>query len=545
MINKKEFDLLLKEIFQIENKIVEVKILNQFEKATEYENALEIIRLKAKDIILDNKNESEGFDELSLDVFSKLIVLDSNIDYYILKTTNIIESKNENKIDAEALKKIKRLWDSLEMDIELWNKKTHNPIEEIEYSKHIGNITLYNIIYQLQTEGVLDFSKVFKYCKKELLINALKETLFEGAKNESHDKIKRNQLIEYAKKLSEKDLYDYKLWQQILAIKNVRSRDDHIEILGNLQDKNYKKLNISSEEYDTNLNVFSDNENDEMQMQIYETSDYKSIWDGLFEFFTQRQMRKKWATSKGPAFQIEFENGIIRYAKDFLDKTAVENVKKLTIATNGVSKYNFDTNSKWKNLEELIFLNEKETSEFNLNPNKTYNCIGNNSFENCRNLKKIDFGKIEMIGENAFQNCSSISEITFSKNLINIGENAFLNCTNLKKVEFLGDLKLYILNRPQNIINCFKGTNLETIIFSNLESIFNFAIIDCPNLKNILVSDIKGISIPFKTCKYRLGRQNGIVSFVGEKSLNLWKKRNTSVRFFELTESDKQKYNLN
>ena len=109
MINKKEFDLLLKEIFQIENKIVEVKILNQFEKATEYENALEIIRLKAKDIILDNKNESEGFDELSLDVFSKLIVLDSNIDYYILKTTNIIESKNENKIDAQALKKIKKL----------------------------------------------------------------------------------------------------------------------------------------------------------------------------------------------------------------------------------------------------------------------------------------------------------------------------------------------------------------------------------------------------------------------------------------------------
>ena len=89
------------------------------------------------------------------------------------------------------------------------------------------------------------------------------------------------------------------------------------------------------------------------------------------------------------------------------------------------------------------------------------------------------------------------------------------------------------------------NSNLETIIFSNLESIFNFAIIDCPNLKNILVSDIKGISIPFKTCKYRLGRQNGIVSFVGEKSLNLWKKRNTSVRFFELTESDKQKYNLN
>ena len=32
MINKKEFDLLLQEIFRIENKIVEIKVLKKFEK---------------------------------------------------------------------------------------------------------------------------------------------------------------------------------------------------------------------------------------------------------------------------------------------------------------------------------------------------------------------------------------------------------------------------------------------------------------------------------------------------------------------------------
>ena len=56
MINKKEFDLLLKEVFQIENKIEEMKILNHFDKASEYNNKLEEIKNKAKNIDLDNEN---------------------------------------------------------------------------------------------------------------------------------------------------------------------------------------------------------------------------------------------------------------------------------------------------------------------------------------------------------------------------------------------------------------------------------------------------------------------------------------------------------
>ena len=40
------------------------------------------------------------------------------------------------------------------------------------------------------------------------------------------------------------------------------------------------------------------------------------------------------------------------------------------------------------------------------------------------------------------------------------------------------------------------------------------------------------MKMPFKTCKYKLGRQEGIISFIGEKALNLWKKRNKTIRFF-------------
>lgn len=546
MINKKEFDLLLQEIFQIENKIVEVKILNQFDKAKEYENTLEEIRAKAKDIVLDNENKSNGFDEISLEVLRLLILLDSDIDYYILKTNNVIESANENKIDAEALKRIKHLWNELEKDINHWNNLEHNPIEEIEYNKYIGKTTLNIIAYQLQAEGILDFTKVFKYCKKEYLKNAVKEVLFEGAKDEFKDEIRRRRLVNLAKNMQEKDLYDYKLWNEVLIIKSVRARDDHIEMIGNFQEK--EKSHVVNTKY---KNTFSSKEdsNNESNLEIfYDDSIFKELkewFSRISENARQNRMAITWKSIKGPAFKFESIDGDIKYAKEHIDKTNIEKIKKLLIATNGVAKYNFEKDSKWNHLEEIEFLEGKNLASVNLSPDKSYNCIGNDSFTGCTNLKKIIFGNIEMIGERAFKNCTSLTNITFSKNIKNIGEDAFCDCSNITKVTFLGSLQLYILERPQNIINCFNGTKLEEIVFSDIESAFNFAIINCPYLKKILISSLSNISIPFKTCKYRLNRQEGIVTFVGEKSLNLWKKKNSTIRFFELTDEDKKKYNIN
>ena len=545
MINKKEFDLLLQEIFQIENKIEEVKIINQFDKANEYEVSLELIRLKAKDIEFDDENKSNGFDELSLKVLSELILLDSDIDYYLLKASNIIEVNIEDMIDPKELEKIKESWDCLEKDIQIWKKSNHNPIEEIEYNKHLGKITLNNIIYQLQIEGILDFSKVWKYCKRDYFTNAVKEMLFEGAKEEFHDGIRRRRLINLAKNLSEKDIYDYKLWKQVLMIKKVRARDDHIEMIGSIQNKDDRKYDIEEKKARNKSNTDLDEQDLEL---YYEESILKSIkkwFASIGESTNQRRMQFTWGTNKGPAFKAEFQDGYEKYTKENLDKYTIENVKKLIIATDGISKYNIEKEAKWANLEEIEILEDSNSSGVSLSPDKTYNFIGKESFIDCPNLKKISFGKIQMIGEKAFKNCIALKELVFSKSIINIGEDAFLDCMNLRKVTFLGNLELYILDRPQNILNCFKGTNLEEIVFENIDSAFNFAITDCPHLKRILISNISNISIPFKVCKYRLARQEGIVSFVGEKSLNLWKKRNSTVRFFELTEEDKKKYNVN
>lgn len=539
MINKKEFDLLLQEVFQIENKIEEMKILNHFDKASEYNSKLDEIKTKAKNITLDSNNTSNGFDDMSLEVLYELIQLDSDVDYYVLKNNNMIASAAESKIDAEALKKIKKLWETLEVDINNWNASEHNPIKEIEHNKQIGKTTLDIIIYKLQCEAVLDFTEVFQYCKKEFLINAIKEVLYEGAKSEQEDGIRRQMLIDWAKKMSEKELYNYKLWQEILTIKDVRSRDDHLEIIGNILEKDNRK-------YVINEGKTTNKTQEEQDLELYYEG---SLFEAIKKWFiswgenaNQKRMLLNWKTSNGPAFKAELADGNTKFANDYLDKEIIENVKKLTIATDGVAKYLFEKNVKFKELEEIEILDGKVTSGVSLSPDKTYRCIGNGTFEGAENLKTVTFGRIEMIGSNAFKDCKQLSNVVFSKALKNIGENAFLNCEGITRVEFLEELKLFILDRPQNILNCFKGTNLEEIVFPNIDSAFNFAITDCPKLKRILVANIPGIQVPFKTCKYRLGRQEGIVFFVGEKALNLWKKRNSTIRFFELTAEDMKKY---
>lgn len=170
MINKKEFELLLEQIFQIENKIEELKTLNKFEIAKEFENTLKNIKLKAKKIVLDNENKTNEFDTISLEVLSDLIKLSSNIDYCVLKINNVIESAIDNRIDVKVLEKLESLWDSLDNSIKFWKKSTHNPIEELENSKNIGKKTLNILLFQLENQAVLDLSKALKYCNSEFLI---------------------------------------------------------------------------------------------------------------------------------------------------------------------------------------------------------------------------------------------------------------------------------------------------------------------------------------------------------------------------------------
>ena len=88
MINKSKFDLILKEISLIETKIIEIKIDEQFDEAKGFDSRLHDIKNMAMEIKYDQDSKDE-LDEQSLEVIEKLLELNFDIDYFILKSSNI------------------------------------------------------------------------------------------------------------------------------------------------------------------------------------------------------------------------------------------------------------------------------------------------------------------------------------------------------------------------------------------------------------------------------------------------------------------------
>ena len=490
MINKSKFDLILKEISLIETKIIEIKIDEQFDEAKGFDSRLHDIKNMAMEIKYDQDSKDE-LDEQSLEVIEKLLELNFDIDYFILKSSNILESAEISQENEKERESIKESWDKLEQTIKEWNAIEHNPIEEIEKNKMIGKIALEIILKQLLIEGVLDLHKALFCCSKEQLINAIKYYLFDIAQGEEKDSSHRVTLIDLAKGLTERDLFNYQIWDELLKSMNVDPSVNRFEIVGNL-----------SEMYD-------------------------SISD-----------------EKGKNETSEENNETEEYAMTTLNQYCVENVVNLFIASNGISKHNICKNAEWKKLEKVFFTTEEDNKAgVKTSPNREYNSIGNGSFANANNLKEVEFGKIQIVGDKAFENCTSLENIVFSESIINLGEKCFSGCTKLKNVEFRVAPSVYLHKRPQNIISAFENTNLEMIVFPNIDSITNFGFTNCYNLKEIRIKDLNTM-IPYKMCKYRIGRIEGILTYTGEKALSLWKKKNSNVRFFELTDYDYKKYSI-
>lgn len=541
MINKSKFDLILKEISLIETKIIEIKIDEQFDEAKGFDSRLHDIKNKAMEIKYDQDSKDE-LDEQSLEVIEKLLELNFDIDYFILKSSNILESAEISQENEKERESIKESWDKLEQTIKEWNAIEHNPIEEIEKNKMIGKIALEIILKQLLIEGVLDLHKALFCCSKEQLINAIKYYLFDIAQGEEKDSSHRVTLIDLAKGLTERDLFNYQIWDELLKSMNVDPSVNRFEIVGNLSEM-YDSISDEKGKNETS------EENNENSLKEYE--EYPSLFSGIKKIFEkikksseQYAMRANWCTIQGPAFKCDFNNETEEYAMTTLNQYCVENVVNLFIASNGISKHNICKNAEWKKLEKVFFTTEEDNKAgVKTSPNREYNSIGNGSFANANNLKEIEFGKIQIVGDKAFENCTSLENIVFSESVINLGEKCFSGCTKLKNVEFRVAPSVYLHKRPQNIISAFENTNLEMIVFPNIDSVTNFGFTNCYNLKEIRIKDLNTM-IPYKMCKYRIGRIEGILTYTGEKALSLWKKKNSNVRFFELTDYDYKKYSI-
>lgn len=128
--------------------------------------------------------------------------------------------------------------------------------------------------------------------------------------------------------------------------------------------------------------------------------------------------------------------------------------------------------------------------------------IGENSFENCKYLKTIEFksNSFEILSY-AFYGCSSIEELILPEGLSHIGAYAFADCTSLKRLHIPSSLKSYS--------HCmFSGVSIEYLTFAEgVETIGNPSDSITLAFKSSKTSTIKSVTFPasLKTLHYTMG----------------------------------------
>lgn len=95
--------------------------------------------------------------------------------------------------------------------------------------------------------------------------------------------------------------------------------------------------------------------------------------------------------------------------------------------------------------------------------------VGNNAFQNCPKLKTINLPEAKTIGNFAFDGCSSLEKITLKSGTESIGEYCFRNCSSLTLIE-IPDSVTYIGNgvfggerKGELTIMCVEGSKGDEV----------------------------------------------------------------------------------
>lgn len=106
--------------------------------------------------------------------------------------------------------------------------------------------------------------------------------------------------------------------------------------------------------------------------------------------------------------------------------------------------------------------------------------VGDEAFEYCKSLKRVDFPKVKKIGKDAFY--SSALETANFPALEKIDDNAFQHCTLLKTMN---------ASNVQEIGKyAFSSTALETAYFPKVKVVKTYAFYQCKNLKKVICPNL-------------------------------------------------------
>ena len=127
----------------------------------------------------------------------------------------------------------------------------------------------------------------------------------------------------------------------------------------------------------------------------------------------------------------------------------------------------------------------------------SFSFANNGSFQNCTNLRNINFSKCDSIGDQTFAGCSHLESLELPKGLKIIGGNAFEG-SSIKKINLPEGLKLIDNNA---FFNC---NNLYKIVFPpSLEIIGESSFYGCTSLDSISLPGLSKIgNRAFENCRY-------------------------------------------
>lgn len=110
--------------------------------------------------------------------------------------------------------------------------------------------------------------------------------------------------------------------------------------------------------------------------------------------------------------------------------------------------------------------------------------IGNNAFNECRDLKIAELGNTKVIGAQAFMDCG-LENVDWSWELTTIKDEAFKNCHNLQKVD-LSQSKVEIIGKCA-FTDCFKIAELN--LGTHIKSIGSSCFARCTELRDVTVPE--------------------------------------------------------
>ena len=220
-------EMILDEIKQLEEKILEISILGEFETAKSYKTRIEDI--KKRTLLYYSVNSSPGLSNEEASIIKDIAYLEYDIKVFFIEKGNALKIKQrsneyQKKINAviENIqgKPTEELWKTLLHIVNAWKNHATSTIELEMGKRKIANIVLKIIEIQISRNEIIDLKKIEQYCDYSDILFVIKEKLVNIAQEQDSDE--RKKTLSILENLDIHNLTDPDLWYMLTFKKDIQ-----------------------------------------------------------------------------------------------------------------------------------------------------------------------------------------------------------------------------------------------------------------------------------------------------------------------------------